>query len=57
MYDLSLTEAYCPPQGGPEPAPLTIGGMLRAAAAGAPDRMALKELDYEGAVKRTWTYE
>lgn len=57
MYDLSLTEAYCPAQGGPEPAPLTIGGMLRAAAAGAPDRMALKELDYEGAVKRAWTYE
>ena len=28
MYDLSLTEAYCPPQGGPEPAPLTIGGKL-----------------------------
>ncbi len=56
MYTLSLSEAYCPAQGGPEPAPLTIGGMLRTAAAAAPERMALKELGYDGAVGRTWTY-
>ncbi|WP_428409123.1 class I adenylate-forming enzyme family protein [Hyphococcus sp.] len=57
MYELSLTEAYCPAQGGPEPAPLTIGAMLRMSAASAPGRMALKELGYDGAVGRTWTYD
>ncbi len=56
MYKLSLSESYCPAQDGPEPAPLTIGAMLRASAAKAPGRVALKELDYSGAIGRTWTY-
>ncbi len=60
MYELSLSEAYCPAQtgavSGREPDPVTIGAMLRAAAATAPDRFALKELGYDGAIGRTWTY-
>ncbi|GJL91825.1 class I adenylate-forming enzyme family protein [Hyphococcus sp.] len=56
MYQLSLTESYCPPQGGDAPPPLTIGAMLRTSADAAPDRDALKELNYDGSFGRTWTY-
>jgi fatty-acyl-CoA synthase len=56
MYEVDLRESYFPAHGGPEPAPITIGGMLRASAASAPGRPALKELGYDGAVLRTWTY-
>ena len=56
MYNLSLPESFCPAQGGPEPTPLTIGAMLRASAAAAPEKPALKELDYDGDVKGIWTY-
>lgn len=56
MYKLSLAKAYCPAQGGAEPAPVTIGAMLRASAAAAPNHMALKELGYDGATGRCWTY-
>jgi len=56
MFEVNLGESYFPAQGGPEPEPITIGDMLRASAASAPDRMALKELDYEGKFGQTWTY-
>jgi len=56
MYRVELKDSYFPAQGGPEPASITIGGMLRASAASAPGRPALKELGYDGAVLRTWTY-
>ncbi|MEY4784011.1 MAG: hypothetical protein RIR41_1946, partial [Pseudomonadota bacterium] len=56
MYDVKLTESYFPAQGGPEPAPITIGDMLRASAARTPNQAALKELGYDGAILRTWTY-
>ncbi|NQY14792.1 MAG: AMP-binding protein [Henriciella sp.] len=56
MYKVELTESYFPAQGGDEPAALTIGDMLRASAANAADTMALKELDYDGNLGRTWTY-
>ena len=56
MYDITLTESAFPAQGGPDPAPMTIGDMLRASAARSPDRPALKELGYDGAILRTWTY-
>jgi len=56
MYKVDLTESYFPAQGGDEPAPMTIGDMLRRSTAEAPDAMALKELSYEGDVLRTWTY-
>jgi fatty-acyl-CoA synthase len=56
MYQVSLTESYFPAHGGPEPAPRTIGDMLRASTARHPDQPALKALDYDGAVLRTWSY-
>ena len=56
MYEVKLTESYFPAQGGPERAPITIGDMLRASAARTPNQAALKELGYDGAILRTWTY-
>ncbi len=56
MYNVELIESYFPAQGGPEPAPMTIGDMLRASAARLPDQVALKELDYGGNTCRSWTY-
>ncbi|MEL6861456.1 MAG: AMP-binding protein, partial [Pseudomonadota bacterium] len=57
MYKVDLTESYFPAQGGDEPAPQTIGEMLRNSVAAGPDTMALKELNYDGEIERTWTYE
>ena len=57
MYQVSLTESYFPAHGGPEPAPRTIGDMLRASTARHPDQPALKALDYDGTVLRTWSYK
>lgn len=56
MYKIALTESYFPAQGGTDPAPVTIGEMLRASVARAPDQPALKELGYDGAIGRIWTY-
>ena len=56
MYKVELTESYFPAQGGSEPTPTTIGGMLRASTARAPGQPALKELTYTGEIARTWTY-
>lgn len=56
MYTLSLTESWCPAQDGASPDPVTIGAMLRASAKRAPDQPALKELGYDGAIGRVWTY-
>lgn len=56
MYEVELTQSYFPAQGGPAPEPVTIGAMLRASAAAAPDRAAMKELGYDGAVGRIWRY-
>ncbi len=56
MYKVTLTESLFPAQGGPTPAPMTIGDMLQASTARASGRPALKALDYDGAVTRVWTY-
>lgn len=56
MYKVNLSESYFPAQGGDEPAPMTIGDMLRQSTAETPDAMALKELSYQGEILRTWTY-
>ena len=56
MYKVELTESYFPAQAGPEPTPTTIGDMLRQSAARVPDQSALKELNYEGQICRSWTY-
>ena len=56
MYRAQLSQSCFPAHGGPRPAPTTIGAMLRASAAAAPDRIALKELGFDGKVGRQWTY-
>jgi len=56
MYNVELTESYFPAQGGEAPAPMTIGEMLRQSVSQAGDTLALKELGYDGAIGRTWTY-
>jgi len=56
MFKVALSESFCPAQGGPEPAPMTIGDMLRQSVARTPDQAALKELTYEGDIAGTWTY-
>ncbi|MEO1015654.1 MAG: AMP-binding protein [Pseudomonadota bacterium] len=56
MYKVDLKEAFFPAQDGQDPDPVTIGEMLRATAADAPDRPALKALGYDGEIGRTWTY-
>ncbi len=56
MYQVELSESLFPAQGNPEPAPMTVGDMLRQSAARAPNQAALKELTYEGEIGRSWTY-
>jgi len=56
MSEGPLTISYYPASGGPEPAPVTIGGMLRQSAARWPDRPALREVDAGGTFGRSWTY-
>ncbi len=56
MYALSLTESYCPAQRDEELHDTTVGSILRAAAARAPDAAALHEADGDGILRRKWTY-
>ncbi|RIJ24657.1 long-chain fatty acid--CoA ligase [Henriciella barbarensis] len=56
MYQVDLKESFFPAQGLPLPDPQTIGEMLRASCAAAPDRPALKELGSGGEIERVWTY-
>ncbi|MEL6369889.1 MAG: AMP-binding protein [Pseudomonadota bacterium] len=57
MYKVDLTESYFPAHGGPLPDAMTIGEMLAKSAAADPDRLALRELGYDGAIGREWTYQ
>lgn len=56
MYQLELTEAYCPAQADTEYKERTIEGVLREQAATRPDALALRELLADGSVGREWTY-
>lgn len=56
MYEVNLSESYFPAQDGEPTRLMTIGTMLRASVAAAPDRPALKELGYDGEIGRVWTY-
>jgi fatty-acyl-CoA synthase len=56
VYQVELTASYFPAHGGAPDRLTTIGAMLRASVAAAPDRPALTELGYDGEVGRTWTY-
>jgi fatty-acyl-CoA synthase len=56
MYDLRLVEAWCPAQADGELRELTVGEVLREAAARWPSATALQEIDGEGRSGRQWTY-
>lgn len=56
MYELNLTEAYCPAQTDTEYKERTIEGVLREQAGARPDALALRELVADGSVGREWTY-
>lgn len=56
MYDLNLTEAYCPAQADTPYAERTIGDVLRQQAAKQGDAKALRELLPDGSIGREWTY-
>ena len=56
MYQSILTESYFPAHSESEPAPMTIGEMLRQSTERAPNQPALKELTYTGEIARIWTY-
>ena len=56
MYDLKLTESYCPAQTDEVLLDATVGGILREAAARTPDAPALHEVDGDGRLNRRWTY-
>jgi len=56
MYSLTLTESYCPAQTDQPLLNLTVGDVLRAAAAKTPDAPALHEADADGILRRHWTY-
>ena len=56
MYQLELTEAYCPAQADTDYRERTIEQLLREQAAVRPEAMALRELLADGTVGREWTY-
>ncbi len=56
MYKVRLSESHFPAQAESLLNPITIGDMLRQRATATPDRPAMKELTYDGAIGRVWTY-
>jgi len=56
MYEVSLTESFFPAQSDGQLEPITIGDLLGRQALRLRDRPALRELGYDGAIGRTWTY-
>ncbi len=56
MYKVSLTESYFSAQGGAPEEAITIGDMLRRAAARFDGASALEEISFSGEKERCWTY-
>ena len=56
MYRVSLTESYFPAVRDPAIEKITIGDLLRRQAKTHADRIALKEVGYDGEIGRIWTY-
>ena len=56
MYDVSLSESFFPRVTESPVERLTIGDMLRRQAQAHAGEVALKELGFDGAIGRTWTY-
>ena len=55
MYRVSLTQSYFPAIRDPAVEKITIGDLLRRQARTNADRIALKEVGYDGEIGRTWT--
>ena len=56
MFRASLTESFFPAVRDAPVEPLTIGDLLRRQARAHADTVALKEIGYDGAIGRSWTY-
>ena len=56
MYRVSLTKSLFPAVHDGAIEKLTIGDLLRRQAKAHADTIALKEVGYDGALRRTWTY-
>ena len=56
MYDVSLSESHFPLQADIDLRDMTVGSILRDAAADTPDAPALLEIDEDGSRGRSWTY-
>src|SRR5688500_10311624 len=56
MYQVTLTESLFPAVRSEGVEKITIGDLLRRRAEAHADTVALKELGYDGAIGRTWTY-
>lgn len=56
MYKVDLIESWFPAVTDGSLDEVTVGGLLERMAQKHPDKIALKELDFEGAIGRTWTY-
>ena len=56
MYQVTLTESSFPAVRDGALETVTIGDLLRRRAEAHADTIALKELGYDGAIGRTWTY-
>lgn len=56
IYDVALTESFFPAHTEDTVQETTVGGILRDAAARAPDKTALIEANEAGALARRWTY-
>ncbi|MEM7780005.1 MAG: class I adenylate-forming enzyme family protein [Pseudomonadota bacterium] len=56
MYQLNLTEAYCPAQADTPYEERTVAKMLHEQVEARPDALALRELLEDGSIGREWTY-
>ena len=56
MYEISLIESYFPAIVSEPPDKISLGDLLRRQARDHTDRIAIREVGYDGEIGRTWTY-
>ena len=56
MYEISLIESYFPAIVSEPPEKISLGDLLRRQARDHTDRIAIREVGYDGEIGRTWTY-
>ena len=57
MYEVSLIESYFPAIVGEPPEKISLGDLLRRQARDHADRVAIREVGYDGEIGRIWTYK